>query len=1134
VRGRHWIVAGTAAVAIAACGITTAMAAGAVPGNPFGSNVVGATQHSGRILLPDNQWISPYGQRAATFSAESIGTAVSPDGTKIASQTGADNIGTPQLSILNATTGAVLQSFGGTGVAAPVYSPNGSTLYAATLTGILKYSVGADGLVTDPTGPETIGLGSGTFPYSMAISADGKTLYAAESGVNKLAIIDTATDSVTGQVAVGNAPAGIAVVGNKVFVSNRGGRPAVAGDTTNTSDGTKIVSDPVTGASTTGTVSVVDPTVKNPITVPTAPDTSAVKPDIIDIDFADGTPAEHAQNLPATTYGAPSITNDPTVGKNVATFNGTTDAYTYPFQDQWSKVSKSFTIDCKFRWNGAAPSTAGKGVCEDLNGGGIGVDILNGEAMTYAHIGGAYKEIFDPTPVVPGTWYDVVTTWDGANLNEYVNGKRVATMPASGALGKPSPSTSWHWTLGANAAPTPAGFEAPARVSIASSKVWSTALPPGPSQTTYTFGALKDTINVGLQPAALTVHDGAVFAANTNSDTVSIIDAASHKVTQTVNVEPLHGAKVGASPNSVTFTDDHHMLVSVGGDNAIAMFDYNGERTPVGYKGLIPTDWYPNQVSFDAKAKKVIVSNQQGIGTNGYPQSHKYQGTLTSFTMPKDSALHTTTQTVFNDNAWNTPKPKGSGNRPHGQAPAIPNQLGQPSAIKHVFLIIKENRTYDQLLGDLGKGNGDPADTSYGATVTPNQHSLASTYTDFDNFYDSGMLSADGHQWLVQGDNNDYQAQNAASTWARSYPYPGGDALSYQRDGFIRNTVENAGGTVRNYGEFEAATTGKQGTWQQYYADSQIMEGKATGPLPVAQNAAQWVSDVPSLNQVSNHDYPHFDPSIPDQYRADIWEQDFKNAEKTGVLPSLTTMTLGDDHTGGAPTGEAQNADNDLAVGRIVSDISHSQFWKDSAVFVLEDDTQAGSDHVDGHRGPLFIASPYAKRGVVNSGYYTQVNVVKTIEQILGAQPMNQMDQAAVPMYDAFTNTPNLTPYTLQPNQVPLTQGVTNLIPLTPSASTAADPSAAAAVTATNGPAAPAVPAAEKSVAGQWATWYKTEAEPKLTGPNAVADATNPAQMNRYDWYTSTDWAKPYPGDKHILPPTKVPGRNLPSDFLGD
>lgn len=904
---RRRLVAGAIAATFAAGGVATAATTG-VPVNPFGSNQVGQQQAGGPILLPDNHWISPFGQRAATFSAQTIGTGISPDGTKIAAQTGGDNSGTPQLSILDAATGSVLQTFGGSGVAAPVYSPDGSTLYAATLTNILKYSVGANGLVTNPTAPTVIAVGSGAFPYSLAVSGDGTKLYAGLSGKNKLAVIDTTANTVAAQISVGNAPAGVAVVGNQVFVSNRGGRPAVAGDTTNKSDGTNIVSDPVTGASTTGTVSVVD----------------------------------------------------------------------------------------------AATNT------------------------------------------------------------------------------------------------------------------------------------VSDTIKVGLQPASLTVHDGAVFATNTNSDTVSIIDAASHQVAQTFSVQPLHRATVGAAPNSVTFADASHLLVSIGRDNAIAVFNYAGERTPVGYKGLIPTDWYPNQVQYDANLGKVIVSNQQGIGTNGWKQTYKYQGTLDSFSMPADSALDTTTQTVFHNNAWDVAHPTGSGNAPGGRHPAIPNQLGQPSAIKHVFLIIKENRTYDQVFGDIGKGNSDPEYTNYGAQVTPNQHSLASTFTLFDNFYDNGMLSADGHNWLLQGDNNDYQAQNAASAWARSYPYPGGDALTYQRDGFIWNTAEAAGNTVKDYGEFEAATTGKQGSWQQYYADSQIMEGKAIGPLPVPTNQAQWVSDVPSLNTISNHDYPHFDPGIPDQYRTDIWEQDFKQAEQTGNLPNLTIMTMGDDHTGGAPTGTAQNADNDLAVGRIVSDVSHSQFWKDSAIFVLEDDTQAGNDHVDGHRGPLLIASPYANRGVVNSEYYSQINVVKTIEQILGAQPMNQMDQAAVPMYDAFTNTPDDTPYTVQPNQIPLTQGVTGLISLSPTASAAANPSAASAGTATNGPAAPTVPAAEQSVASAWTTWYQTEATPKLTGANAAPDATNPAQLNRYDWYTSTNWSKPFPGDKQILAPDQVPGRNLPSDLLGD
>jgi YVTN family beta-propeller protein len=900
---RRWLIAGTTAATLVV-GVATA-AAGSVPLNPFGTSHVGQ-QANGRILLPDDQWISPYGQRTQT-NGLTVGTGISPDGSKVAVQT------RQQVRILDAATGEILQSFGGRGVAAPVYSPDGATLYIGQSTAssgsqgtgsILKYTVGPDGLVTNPTTPQKIALAKLEFPYGMAISLDGTKLYSVLNGTNQLAVIDTTTSTVVARIPVGNTPNAVAIVGNKAFVANRGGRPATAEDTTNKSDGTSIVSDPVTGASTTGTVSVVD----------------------------------------------------------------------------------------------------------------------------------------------------------------------------------------------------------------------------------LTSNTVTDTIKVGLQPSSLTVHDGALFVTNTNSDTVSVIDTASHQVKQTINVEPLPGSTVGAGPNSVAVAGNQ-LLVSVGRDNAIAVFGYNGPRIPMHYQGLIPTDGYPNQVQYDTKLGKVIVSNQDGVSTNGASTTAQVNGTLTSFSLPTNATLQTLTRQVFDNNGWDhLPASQGSGNT-GGALPAIPARLGQPSAIKHVFLIIKENRTYDQVLGDIGKGNSEPADTTFGAQVTPNEHNLSNTFGLFDNFYDNGMVSADGHQWLVQGDNNDYQAQNAATSWGRSYPYPGGDALSYQRDGFIWNTAEAAGNTAKNYGEFESHTSGTQGSWQQYYADSQILEGKATGPLPVPTNQIQYSSDVPSLNQISNPDYPHFAPGVPDQYRTDIWEKDFKQAEQTGKLPNLTTMTLGDDHTGGAPTSAAQVADNDLAVGRIISDISHSQFWKSSAVFVLEDDTQAGVDHVDGHRGPLWVASPYAKRGVVNSDYFSQINVVKTIEQILGAQPMNQMDRAAVPMFSAFTNTPDFTPYQTVPNQIPLTQGVTGLIPLTPSAATAADPAAAAALKATSGPSAPAVPAAQRSVAAAWAGWYKTEAQPKL---NAAPDSVNPAQFNRYDWYSSTGWTRPYPGDKQILAPDQVPGRNLPSDFLGD
>lgn len=940
---RGWLIAGTL-VGVIALGAGTAAAVTASTSNPaFGTSQVG-TQTDGKVLLPDNQYVSPYGTRT-TLTAQSIGTGLSPNGANVAVQVGGDDSGAAHLQIINASTNAVLQTFGGQGVAAPVYAPNGTALYAATLNSVLKYTVDpSTGLVTDPTSPVTISLPSGSFPYGLAVSADSGTVYAALNGTNKLGVIDAATGTLTDSIPVGNAPQGIAIIGDQAFVTNRGGRPATSGDNVDSSDGTNIVTNPGTETPASGTVSVV--------------------------------------NLGTKTQ--------------------------------------------------------------------------------------------------------------------------------------------------------------------------------------------TSTIKVGIEPTNITNHDGYLFVTNTNDDTVSIINAATQKVVQTFNVNPLPGTKVGAYPNDVTFISNSQFLVSVKGDNSVAEFGYSGPKSPVRYEGLIPADWYPDQVTYDPAVGKVIVSNQQGVGTDGYEQTYKVLGTLTSFTPPSITDLGALTKDVFTDNAWNNIKATdAAASKTSGKGkglPAIPTQLGQPSAIKHVFLIIKENRTYDQVLGDLGKGNGDSSDTDYGEAVTPNEHALADQFTDFDNFYDSGMLSADGHNWIDQADPNDYLAQDSASNWARSYPAGGGDPLSYQQDGFLWTTVTNAGGTVRNYGEFDTRSSGTEGTWQQYYEDAEELQNGSNTSLPYAENAYLDWPDVSSLANVTNEQYPEFNLDVPDQYRADVWLQDFQQQLKANDVPSLTIMWVPNDHTGGIVSGDASVADNDLAVGRIVDAISHSKVWSSSAVFTEEDDSQAGDDHVDGHRAPLWIASPYAKRGVVNNTYYTQVNVDKTIEQILGAKPLNQEDEAAVPMYDAFTNTPDDAPYNAVPNQTPLTQGLTaSQLPTgsfnDPTGITVApDPTpgdgtagtAATLTTAqknaalvransttntgdtTTAPTSANVPAANKAVAAQWAAWYSRSAETLLTGTKALEDSANPAQLNRYDWYTATGWSKPYPGDATILAPDQVPGRNLaPEDLEG-
>jgi Phosphoesterase family len=272
-------------------------------------------------------------------------------------------------------------------------------------------------------------------------------------------------------------------------------------------------------------------------------------------------------------------------------------------------------------------------------------------------------------------------------------------------------------------------------------------------------------------------------------------------------------------------------------------------------------------------------------------------------------------------------------------------------------------------------------------------------------------------------------------------------------------------------------------------------------------------SPIPSLNDVTNHAYPKFDTSIPDQYRYEIWKQDF---EKNGPA-NLNMFWLSSDHTGGPVNSAAQVADNDLAVGKIVDTISHSKYWKDSAIFVVEDDSQAGQDHVDGHRAPIQIISPYAQRGAVDNTYYSQVTMIRTIEQILGIHPMNQEDTAATPMTTAFTNKPNLTPFTAVPNRTSLTLGYKTEPSCgwdtVPPADAAAQPSIV-------------VPAAEKQVAAQWQQWKSKQ---RLSGPNAVPDYANPAQMNHFTWYETSGWTKPYPGESKIYTPNQVPGAYIPS-----
>jgi YVTN family beta-propeller protein len=624
--------------------------------------------------------------------------------------------------------------------------------------------------------------------------------------------------------------------------------------------------------------------------------------------------------------------------------------------------------------------------------------------------------------------------------------------------------------------------------------------------------ATPQSINVGLHPTAVYAAKGAVFVTNTNSNTISVIDTSSNRVVQTISTQPWPEASVGYEPNAVTLTGDGHLLVTLGGANAVAVYKYASPRDPVSYVGLIPTDYFPAEIY--SSGSNILISNTRGIDArrSAGPAhgTHDTTASLTKFALPSDHAIAGMTGKVFANNGWTGGSVQYAKNQGKVPATAVPLKIGDPSTIKYVFLIVKENRTYDQVFGDDSRGNGDSAFTQFGAAVTPNQHALEQQFGLYDNFYDAGTNSAEGHNWLMQADNPEY-TQSLAGQYLRSYDTED-DALGHQESGFIWSGAQAAGKSVRDFGEFQQFLTKPSGaSWQNLYCDALNMQKNpaATTAYPMTST-----SPIPSLNSVSDTAFPKFDTSVPDIYREQIWQQDF---QKNGPS-NLNMFWLSSDHTGGPPSAAAQVADNDLATGQIVDEISHSKYWKQSAIFVVEDDSQAGSDHVDGHRAPIQVISPYAQHNVVNNTYYTQISMIRTVEQILGIHPMNDKDSAATPMFDAFTNKPNYTPFTAVPNQTSLTAGLS-----TPPSCGANVPSGttAAAVTASA-----AVPASMQPVASQWATWLKSQ---RTTGPNAVPDYANPEQMNRYVWYQTNGWTKPYPGDSKIYAPSQVPGASLPS-----
>lgn len=543
-------------------------------------------------------------------------------------------------------------------------------------------------------------------------------------------------------------------------------------------------------------------------------------------------------------------------------------------------------------------------------------------------------------------------------------------------------------------------------------------------------------ILTGVHACALTVTPNGQYlvVANAGSDTLSVIDTRGDKIIETICARQEPGDLFGAQPNALAFDKRGKTLfVCNGTQNAVAVFQFKPGESKL--LGLIPVGWFPGAIRHDARRNMIYVANIKGIaggkekarpgfGSGLGFNTHQYSGSLSLVSVPSAKELAAFTRTALANLRYpllahaKLPPRVGVAPRP------VPERVGEPSVFKHVIYIIKENRTYDQILGDVTSGNGNADLCIFGERVTPNQHKLVREFTLLDNTYCSSILSADGHNWTDTGIATEYVERSFAG-WPRSYPSGGGtdssDALAYSSAGFIWDAALAKGKTFRNYGEFTsehnhwADRRRKKFTFLDSYRDFMSGSNEITYACE---------PDVEKLRPYMRMDWPSWDLDVPDQVRCAKFIEDLKRYEHDGAFPEFTIIWLPDDHTSGtkfgSPEPEAQVADNDLAMGKIMEAVSHSKFWKDTCIFAIEDDPQNGWDHVSGYRTTAYVVSPYTKRGAVVSTQYNQTGLLRTMELILGLPPMNQMDATATPMFDCFTDVADLKPFDSVANNVPL------------------------------------------------------------------------------------------------------------------
>jgi YVTN family beta-propeller protein len=547
------------------------------------------------------------------------------------------------------------------------------------------------------------------------------------------------------------------------------------------------------------------------------------------------------------------------------------------------------------------------------------------------------------------------------------------------------------------------------------------------------LGSLKVTneVAVGLHPTALHWDEAhaRLFVTNSNSDSISVVNTQTNQVAQTISLQPFARKVAGIAPNALAVsTDGKTLYVACGGINAVAVL-----RTADGrLEGLIPTAWYPNDLRLSPDGQYLAVANLMGVGPGGNDADverwakrdhlniqpgptrrfvHSDRSSVQVIRLPDAAQLSGYTTAVIENNKMLAGNPGGAA------APSIhtglkplpvPLHAGDPSLIDHVVFIIKENRTYDQILGDLAQANSDPTLLVYGRDVTPNHHRLAEQFVVLDNFYATGGNSADGHQWLTQAAETDYVYWPGYT--GRSYPFEGSDPVAPASSGFIWDAALSRNRTVEDFGEY-VGVPAVGPVWSKEHADL-MGEWKKGADLAGHFHV---VAPLAPLNKILAKDYPYWTVAVPDVVRAQIFLKHLQAWEKNGSMPNLVLVQLPNDHTAGTdpgmPVPQAMIADNDLALGQIVAGLSHSRFWKSMAILVVEDDAQSGLDHVDGHRTVALAISPYTCRDSVDSTFYSQTSMLKTIELMLGLPTLSVFDLIANDMRNSFQLTPNFTPY---------------------------------------------------------------------------------------------------------------------------